>query len=80
MLKRFRKCIWNLTDSTVESGLVFFLELSEDDAVPAVVVEGVVVVEAVAGLLVGFSVRKEAIFMLFFVTLILTDFKERQIV
>jgi len=49
----------NLTDSTVESGLVFFLELSEDDAAPAVVVEGVVVVEAVAGLLAGFSIGKK---------------------
>ena len=49
----------NLTDSTVESGLVFFLELSEDDAAPVLVVEGVVVVEAVAGLLAGFSIEME---------------------
>lgn len=48
----------NLTDSTVESGLVFFLELSEDDAAPVLVVEGVVV-EAVAGLLAGFSIEME---------------------
>lgn len=51
--KTFGKCIWNHTDSTVESGLVFFLELSEDDA-PELLVEGVVVVE-MAGLLAGFS-------------------------
>jgi hypothetical protein len=51
----------NLTDSTVESGLVFFLELSDDDTTPVLVVEGVVVVEAVAGLLAGFSTGTEMI-------------------